>query len=582
LTDSEAQVAIDEFFAAAGLRRVVSIDDMYGEQVEVADLINLVFAMDLEVATSVLAVVSALDLNTDDEDIRKERLRQFWGRLTVEQRKNVIDELRAKASPTDDTDLVAKRKFSQLFANHDFLGLSLREWERRRESILADPTPVLILVDEDFSKEGRSRTAGREVVREVLKNTDPEKVMCGLVSHNHQPGNVHDDREDLCTREHYDRSRFVLIPKALADEDVAGFASLLKLAVVAKPMDELRAHVTDILLASLGEAESNLKNVNIYDMEEIVFQSSIKEGIWEPETLVRVFNLFIRLEARKRVFCDAAVYALSGKIRRVSEVQTASPKQPAHKIWPIQHLESFDDSDIVTLRLPLAIGDIFERGKHKFILIFPPCDLAVRNNGQREGGIKEAILAEIVTLERKNASWELKHFVQEKRLFVDFKRTHSVKLAVLDLCVYNKDGTAQIVLTDDPTSGMVPSWQKRYGILQDDLRKLVAIYDRIAPSAQQREDVLRTVFKCSNEGIFVPTFRRDENKLFYDFKRISRLTQPRSYFLLQRYADFLTREALEQDFETPQPADEDVDSHGSDGESSRQPPPIKPAGAEPG
>jgi hypothetical protein len=562
LTDSEVQVALSEFFAAAGLRRVVSIDDMYGERVSITDLIGLVSSLDLEVAASVLGGTSGLDLNTDEE-VRNERLRLLWEGLTDEQRKNLIDELRAKASPTDDTDLVAKKKFAELFASHEFQGLSLQEWEQRRETILAEPTPVLILVDEDFSKEGRSRTAGRPLVQEVLKNTDPEKVMCGLVSHNYQPGNVHDDREQLCADEGFDRSRFVLIPKALADEDLAGFASLIKLVVVAKPMDSLRARVTDILLASLAEAESNLRRVNIYDMEEIVFQSSIKEGIWEPETLVRVFNLFIRLEARKRVFGDPDIHALSARIRRVSEVETASPKQPAHKIWPIQHAESFDDSEIVTLRLPLAIGDIFERGKTQYILIFPPCDLAVRSNGQREGAIREAILAEIVTHERKNGSWELKHYVQDKQLFVDFKRTNSVKLAVLDLCVFNKDGTAQIGLTNDPTSGMVPSWQKRYGILQNDIRKLVTIYDRIAPTSQQREDVARAIFKCSNEGVFVPTFHRDAQKLSYDFRRISRLTQPRSYLLLQRYADFLTREALDQELETPRPLPDDSESSDS-------------------
>ncbi len=567
MTDSEIHSAIDEFFAAAGLRRVVSIDDMYGERVSVTDLISLVSALDREVAAAVLGAASGVDLNTDEE-IRNERLRLFWEGLNEEQRKNLIDELRAKTSSTDDTDLVAKRKFAELFASHDFQGLSLEEWEKRRESILAETAPVLILVDEDFSKEGRSRTAGRPLVQEVLKNTDPEKVMCGLVSHNYEPRNVHDDREQLCTEEGFDRSRFVLIPKALADEDLAGFASLIKLAVVAKPMDSLRTRVTDILLASLAEAESNLRRVNIYDMEEIVFQSSIKEGIWEPETLVRVFNLLIRLEARKRVFGDADVHSLSAKIRRVSEVQTASPKQPAHKIWPIQHSESFDDSEIVTLRLPLAIGDIFERGKSQYILIFPPCDLAVRSNGQREGTIREATLAEIVTHERKNGSWELKHFVQGKQFFVDFKRTHSVKLAVLDLCVYNKDGTAQIVLTGDPPSGMVPSWQKRYGLLQKDLQKLETIYDRIAPTPQQREDVVRTVFKCSNEDVFVPTFHRETHQLSYNFKRISRLTQPRSYVLLQRYADFLTREALEQELETPRPLPEEEPHEGSPGASA--------------
>src|SRR5262249_25525429 len=150
-------------------------------------------------------------------------------------------------------------------------------------------------------------------------------------------------------------------------------------------------------------------------------------------------------------FKDADLHEISAQIRRVSEIKTASPKQPAHKIWPIQHSEIFDEPTIVNgLRLPLAIGDIFERANRKYILIYPPCDLAVRSNGERQGGIREAVIAEIVAEEKKSRSWELKYFVQSGKVFVDFKRTHTVKLAVLDFCVYNQDGRSTVRLDGEP------------------------------------------------------------------------------------------------------------------------------------
>ena len=273
-------------------------------------------------------------------------------------------------------------------------------------------------------------------------------------------------------------------------------------------------------------------------MEEMVFQSSLREGVWEPETLVRVFNLFIRLEARRRVFGDNDLHALTAQIRRLSEIKTESPKKPAHKIWPLQHLESFDDSDVVNpLHLPLSVGDVFERGRRKYILIYPPCDLAVRSTGEREAGIREALVAEIVAEERKNGSWELKHFLQGHRLFVDFKRTHAVKLTALDFCVYNADGMSKMRVGERIPAGIVPSWQKRHSVLQRELIKHVEIFERIGPTAPQRDDVTRAVFKCSNDGIFVPSYDAETRSLAYDFKRISRLTEPRSTVLLQHYAD---------------------------------------------
>ncbi len=391
--------------------------------------------------------------------------------------------------------------------------------------------------------------------------------MCGLVSHNYEPRNVHDDREKLCEEEGFDRSRFVLIPRDLADDDLTGFASLIKLAVIAKPMDQLREKVTAILYDSLQEAKAHVSKINIYDMEEIVFQSSMKEGVWEPETLVRVFNLFLRMEARSRLFSDEDVHKMSAKIRHVSEVKTASPKQPGHKIWPIQHSEIFDDPAIVNgLRLPLAIGDIFETTNKKYVLIHPPCDLAVRSTGDRQRDIREAVIAEIVPDERKNGSWELKYFVQSATAFVDFKKTHTIKLAVLDLCVYNKDGRAIIQLNQEAPVGMVPAWQKRYALLKRELRKLVGVFDKVKPSEQQRqrEEIVGAIFKCSNHGVFTPTYDTSAGVLSYDFRRSNRLSQPRAGLLLQKYAAFLTREALDQELETPLPPAEDSGADASE------------------
>jgi len=270
------------------------------------------------------------------------------------------------------------------------------------------------------------------------------------------------------------------------------------------------------------------------------------------------------MEARSRLFSDEDVHKMSAKIRHVSEVKTASPKQPAHKIWPIQHSEIFDDPEVVNgLRLPLAVGDIFETTNKKYILINPPCDLAVRSTGDRQ--IREAVIAEIVPDERKNSSWELKYFVQGATAFVDFKKTHTIKLAVLDLCVYNKDGRATIQLNQEAPVDIVPAWQRRYVLLKKEIRKLVGVFDKVKPSEPQREEIVAAIFKCSNQSVFTPTYDASTGVLSYDFRRTNRLSQPRAGLLLQKYADFLTREALEQDLETRlPPAENPVPAAGSE------------------
>src|SRR5262249_12451627 len=109
-----------------------------------------------KLGSEVSASVFGSDLKTElaeDNEIRDEQLLQAWRRLSLERQTTIIDEMRAKASSKDDTDLVAKERFAQLFANQHFRGLSLELWEKEKRHILSTDSPLLILVDEDFRKE---------------------------------------------------------------------------------------------------------------------------------------------------------------------------------------------------------------------------------------------------------------------------------------------------------------------------------------------------------------------------------------------------------------------------------------------
>ena len=107
---------------------------------------------------------------------------------------------------------------------------------------------------------------------------------------------------------------------------------------------------------------------------------------------------------------------------------------------------------------------------------------------------------------------------------------------------------------------LVPGWQKKYRLLQKEIKKLIGIFNKVGPSEEQREAVVHAIFKCSNHGVFTPAYDANTNVLSYDFKRTYRLTQPRAGLLLQKYAGFLTREALDQELETPLPPAEEAAS----------------------
>ena len=245
--------------------------------------------------------------------------------------------------------------------------------------------------------------------------------------------------------------------------------------------------------------------------------------------------------------------AVSNRIRKLSEIATDSVKAPEHRIWPIQRLEMYEDSAYINaLHLPIELGDIFERnGGRLFMLIAPPCDLMVRSKGRRLDSMKEAILAEIideVSDERLSVTWELPQFDKTTKRYIDFKKTFSVRLSGLDLCVFNADGTSSITI-DQPISGnLIPPWTARYAVLQQELKPIIKKIEANWKAVAIRSNLLNSL-GIDHDGMFVPTVKSSTHTLEYNFKRLARLLSPRSNALLTSYGQFISRSAFEHDLE---------------------------------
>ena len=437
MTETLAAEPISEILNAVGVQRIIAIDDTYAEHAPVAAVINALRGVAPEVASSVFTEFEEIDF-AGNVEVRDDAIRERWPSLMPERRVQILEELRAKSSETDDTDKISKDDLANLFAGWDFRALSYAEWSQQKADIIKDESLALLLIDEDFSKEGMTNTQGLEIAKEILAATSAAHVLCVLLSHKYLGEDIHGQWERLCDAQGFDKSRFVLIPKVAIDEDPATFARLIKLATIAKPIDSLRSEMTKIVLSAFKEASRELAEIDIYDMDEIVFGSSWKQGVWEPETLLRVFALFHRKQTRKLSLSNDDLHKIASEVRRVSTVDTTSEKQPPHRIWPIQHLELYDDAQYVnSLHLPISLGDIFRKeGGKEYILIAPPCDLMVRNTGNRAESIKEGILTPIVTGikdERKPVCWEMGYYLQGSTYYADLKGAFSVKLSGLDL-----------------------------------------------------------------------------------------------------------------------------------------------------
>jgi hypothetical protein len=555
LKDVDISQIVVELFQAAGVTRVVSVDDMYADETPVEDVLGLCDALGPSVAASVFEGQAGIDFE-GDADIRRAAIRSVWLTLEASKRRDILQELRAKDSPEDDIDKGSKEALGHFFGQYQLTALSLAEWRERQAEFISSEMPLtLFLFDEDFSRENGSSTEGLNLVKAAFAATNTEKLLCALLSHKYSVDGIHDQWKKVADAEGFDKSRFVLIPKGLLDDEPIAFARLIKLAILNGSVEKLKKKAGEIIKGAENSASKLLNGVDIYDFDQIVFRSSAREGVWEPDTLFRVFGLFLRDETRKLAKSDADLHAMAAHIRSISQIATDSPSAPDYETWKVQRVELYEDADYLNpYFMPIELGDVFEKtteSKTRFILLSQSCDLMVRADGNRHHGIREGMLAEIVLgLPRDlNSHAELTYFDEEhsKRYFVNFKKTFAVKLFALDLCAFNPKGEAMFSLGSKCPETAIPTWKTHYEAVAKTAEKVIRRFPELTKTGLSEDDATTYLMRCSNEKLFGARIMAGKS-LSYNFRRVARLRQPRAAALLARYAGFVAREAFDHDF----------------------------------
>jgi hypothetical protein len=563
LTNAEAQKIIAELFTVAGVRRVISIDDAYFDEYPVEAALAVSQQLDAESFARGFAMYLRV-APPNDLDIRGTLVRETWPALTAEDRRQAMRSLNAQlpvaagaSGRGDGLDELTTSLLPELFKAYDPRFLSLTKWRVQKEALLIPDMPLtLILVDEDFSKEDAGKEEGLRVIKDVLSSPNTDTVLCALLSHKYGRDGIHEKWDELCRRQEIDKSRFVLIPKSFLLEDLIGFARLLKLAILNGSVQVLKAKALDILRGAIGQSATRLESIDIYDFDQIVFRSSFREGVWELDTLFRIFGLFHRDETRKVAKADVALHELAAKIRTVSQISTKSDSAPNYNTIQLERLEIYEDADYLNSHFtPIELGDIFEvtreSEKKRFVLLAQPCDLMVRSDGNRHHAVMETTLAEIVAGDHEG----LEGFAQLPFLdkdsstmnYVALRKVFAVNLLALDFCAYQTTGESRFALADACPQTVIPAWCVRHGKISRIARKILAKVEEMDKAGTKVADAIQIVARCSNHRWLIPDVDVANKSLSYNLKRVGRLRQLRAAALLSRYANFLSRYAFDHD-----------------------------------
>ena len=446
----------------------------------------------------------------------------------------------------------------------EFLPLSLGEWEEGRAGFLTDDDAArtLVLFDRDFSGEGAGENEGLRHIQELQQE---DIGFFGMVSHTVGVGDEHEAWQQLSADHNLDRDKFVVIAKdrlKANPPDYHGYLAMVRLAALSGRYARVKNGAWAIFASSVNEAKSKMERLSVLDFDRMVFTSSRDESVWEPDTLLRVFGILMRREARSRLHADDDLMSEVETARGVSDVPKRivnglKEEKGSDEALEVQRFEIYDaGSELNRFCVPTELGDIFRIGSAEklFMLLAQPCDLVVREGGMRNHETSKlrrmATVAELVRdHDEKRESWGRLPFYEEgsgRAAFVNFGKVHQVPLAVLDLCVLSGDGSATIDLEALAPRVLIEPWKGRHRRLSKVFDTALKTHEGLTNCGADADAALLALPGRWNTLALEPVVAG--NTVRYAVQRTIRLRQPWSGALLTEFAQYQARAAFEHDF----------------------------------
>lgn len=547
----------NNLLSVSGIQRVVSIDDLHRGG---ADLEEVLAEIDVMEETMIEANISPiLSLNTGDNEIVRSTIRSQWEVMAPEVKNALKEGVISRTRGNDEgeklgNDLRTGSKLPAIFKTQ-LIPLSYKEWMARKDEVIsASMPPTLLLVDLDFTSEGIPGQSGVALIHDLLSAQPEAKIFCALLTNAYALEFVHENWRKLCSDHNLPPERFVLIPKEALYEDESRFLALIKLVVLNGHASQLSEIVRDSYVDSAEEAVKSLGKIDAYEFEQIVCVSSLSEGVWEPDTLARIFAIYHRATVRKAIHANERVYELAAILRTLSRIDTGEWGERTPKAIELRRMEWFDSGDEINDQYsPLELGDIFtvaSRPDKRYVLVSQPCDLMVRSSGKRHETVENGILLEASRVTRAEANefgFLLDFYEASSDWRVNMRKVTTIALEVLDLCVLQQDGTCNLSLKDQIPSRLNAAWSARAPRLHVWARSVLGRYSDLVNKgvkSAEAEKIATSLWM----GKFA-TGRIDDKaeRVTYNLQRVGRLRQPRAGALLSRYANAMARQAFEHD-----------------------------------
>ncbi len=454
-----------------------------------------------------------------------------------------------------------------------FHKLSPEDWESQKKDIIKKVNAnnkLLILFDKELGKGKNSRNYIDEIIEE--KKFDG-LIFCGLFTHT-----LHCCKEEWNEWDNEFKKKYNIYPLGKwRTQEIDQFLHGIKLVILNFYAHILTRKYSEIIDKTNNSSLEKIKNLDINHFDQIIFQSSSREGVLEEETFVRLYRLFHNEDLMKEIKKDKDIKKITKILKDINKIEIRYFPEHRKDIKDILKDDRYEDADFLNKNhMPIASGDIFcSNNNDYYILLAQPCDILLRTNKRK---ISEAALVKIV---KKNSSMDfllreirksfgkifeisdeedfkktkkeelnrisfhlenfsktgkyypLEYFKGEKETYyIDFGEVFASNLLPLDLCSLNISGECKFTKNENYELDKNTSLG-----FENHIKLIKEKYEEI----NDRDEIPKIFLNKSLEGL------HEDDTVSYPLKRVGRLKDPYLSDILIRFSNHISRIGFEHD-----------------------------------
>lgn len=402
-----------------------------------------------------------------------------------------------------------------------------------------------------------------------------EHVACGLFSNKFQ---IHDEIKNW---NDCDNAKNIYpLSKHRVTEDGKDFLLGLRNVVWLRQISDIKAQILDLYNNAFENTRQDLDSLDPASFDWAIIKSSAHEGCWEFDMMKRIMLLLLNRHIEKLMTEGedfSKIQELTQILKQISDFPQCNDIPNSKLLKDYYKSEVYADiSYINNTYSQIANGDIFEiEGKGEYMLCCQPCNLELRKDASRKSSEfvyllpieKTFILTEDSLEQRKKQNKQLYRSIlhqlsDEESVCVNLAANVRINPRILDLVSYNKDGLAVIDINKDKEqindshimqANMLTHYHKIYSTICNHVKlcKKIASLPKDTLEKGEKQSLLKMLkkpFEMATEKLITVDCNPDTGIINFKIKRIRRYKEPFSQIVLNDFMNFLSRQALPNDF----------------------------------